>query len=202
MAKRKLAASDSGPIEVDDRSRKRRNNKQRISGQVPSSFQDYYPTTYNVHCRFRQYYGLRLNVQYFVGLCAYLYAILTHGFAYQAPGLSLDAFIISYVSYHRTLPALKESQLKSDQPRIPSYHIWLQSYSTEEGCDNKGQTKATSPGGTTSIPSTILTPELLKQVGRENRYKFSWTYWTLRVLTVRARQRRELREIYEEVVDP
>ncbi|MCJ1382217.1 hypothetical protein MMC17_005329 [Xylographa soralifera] len=114
--------------------------------------------TSRLYRRFVHQHGLQLSQKRFLGLCAYLCALLRWGCHFAAD--DLDEFIVGYPGYESCLPRLEREQMSVTKLRMPSYHQWLR--------DRGGP--RTADGG-----PRILTGARLRGIWEEHPYTFLHT---------------------------
>ncbi|OAP60174.1 hypothetical protein AYL99_05176 [Fonsecaea erecta] len=96
-----------------------------------------------------------LSRDHFIGLCAYLYTILSWGYTISAE--RLDAFILACSAY-RVFVEQFDTEATGDTGRgVPSYHEWF----SEQGLE-----------AIENPPRTILSEHRLRSVAKENPFDF------------------------------
>lgn len=113
-------------------------------------------------------YQLEMTRCQFVGLCAYLYALLRLGYPLETA--DLDAFVYAYPDYCTELPRLEEEQVRDGRTTITSYHEWFLGRK-----DHGDRTRR------------LLEASSLRELYAENVYAFTKTWFALQSM---ARLRR------------
>lgn len=80
------------------------------------------PRTSLFHKNMIDRYSIRIPQRQFIGLCAYLCAVLRLGYPINTS--ELDGFIHLYRAFQAQLPVLEQEQIRSDSNTIMSYHEW------------------------------------------------------------------------------
>lgn len=106
-----------------------------------------------IHAEFRRRYSIAMSYPQFIGVCAYLCALLLLG--YQLGHEEMDDFVCAYDRFALQLPALEMEQTELESPYLVSYHSWFQA--------NKAEPK---PG------AQILTEEGLRRIWTQHPHSF------------------------------
>ncbi|ETI26603.1 hypothetical protein G647_10417 [Cladophialophora carrionii CBS 160.54] len=125
------------------------------------------PVTDAVYKEFCALPSFDLSRSHFVGLCAYLYTILSWGYATST--VRLDAFIRGSSAYHDYLGRFHGDDTGSTVRRVPSYHQWLSDHGPE---------RVEHPRG------TIMSESRLRDIARENPFDFVYAELRLGYLAV------------------
>ena len=113
--------------------------------------------TQQAHLMFLSTYNVRIPTLQFVGLCAYLCAILRLRF--PADTSDLDVFVCQYPAFEAERASLEHVQAGEEIPRLVSYHQWLRARQWSDHPRNN-----------------VLTAHKLREIWAENPYTFLRVY--------------------------
>ncbi|KAL2414205.1 hypothetical protein ABEF95_003937 [Exophiala dermatitidis] len=135
----------------------------RLSSPGPS-VNERATSTQRTFTRFQEDYNIPLSQNVFIGLCAYLSALLTWGF--EASPVDLDRFIVCYSIFESCLPQLYTQSAHAEKASLPAYHQWLNDASSALIRAQAFNSDTAEGRG------LILSEQTLREIWRENPFAF------------------------------
>ena len=148
-----------------------------------------------IYRRFQRAHSIEMSEGQFVGLCAYLCAILLWG--YPIKEVDLDSFIVSYPTYYSLLPSLEAQQLSTTTLQIPSYHQWLRQEDGRSAPVLNGPPVAS----TEDDPPIILTAAILREIWKQHPYTFLYTEESMEAISKKSRDHSFLAQLEHDVME-
>ncbi|MBA7492090.1 hypothetical protein ES702_02639 [subsurface metagenome] len=123
---------------------------------------------------FQDSYGCEYARSRFVGLCAYLSAVLCLG--YRIRTVDMDGFISMYSKYREELGQLVRTQIENNQTNLISYHHWYIQQIDKSSCH-----------------APILDEQNLRRIWSENLFVFLKVEYSMEMVARDARNQQAVR---------